>query len=62
YAAEREARAAAAVAGVPEQEPDEELVVAAEGVEGEPEEDGAVDQDELLRRLEEFKREMFTNE
>ena len=41
---------------------DEELVVAAEAVEGEPEDEGAVDQDELLRKLEEFKREMFTNE
>ena len=34
--------------------------VAAEGEDAE--EAAAIDQDELLRRLEEFKREMFTNE
>jgi N utilization substance protein A len=55
YAAEREARAAEA--GVAEGEEAEEVV--AEGAEGE---EAAIDQDELLRRLEEFKREMFTNE
>jgi N utilization substance protein A len=58
YQAEREARAAQA--GVPEQgEVAEDEAVAAEGEEGE---EAAIDQDELLRRLEEFKREMFTNE
>ena len=57
YAAEREARAA--VAGVVEGEGIEEEAVA---VEGEDVEEAAIDQDELLRRLEEFKREMFTAE
>jgi N utilization substance protein A len=59
YQAEREARAAAAVAG-PEAE--EELVVAESAEAGEAEDEASIDQDELLRRLEEFKREMFTNE
>jgi N utilization substance protein A len=55
YLAEREARAT-------EQEPTEaeEGAVLAEGEEAA--EEAAIDQDELLRRLEEFKREMFTNE
>ena len=57
YAAEREAHAAQA--GVVEGEGAEEEAVA-EGEDGE--EAAAIDQDELLRRLEEFKREMFTNE
>jgi transcription termination/antitermination protein NusA len=56
YAAEREARAAAA--GVEEGVTGEEEAVA----EGEEGEEAAIDQDELLRRLEEFKREMFTTE
>jgi N utilization substance protein A len=54
YLAEREARAAQG--GVEEEE-----VAAEEAVAEEPDET-AIDQDELLRRLEEFKREMFTNE
>jgi N utilization substance protein A len=54
YLAEREARATEQVVA-----PDEEAVVA-EG--GEEAEEAAIDQDELLRRLEEFKREMFTTE
>ncbi|MDP9107361.1 MAG: transcription termination factor NusA [Candidatus Eremiobacteraeota bacterium] len=57
YQAEREARAAQS--GVVEGEVAEDEAVA---VEGEEPEDAAIDQDELLRRLEEFKREMFTNE
>ena len=57
YQAEREARAAQS--GVEEGEVAEDEAVA---VEGEEAEDAAIDQDELLRRLEEFKREMFTNE
>jgi N utilization substance protein A len=57
YAAEREARAVAAGAG--ETETGEDEAVAAEGEEAE---EAAIDQDELLRRLEEFKREMFTTE
>ena len=57
YAAEREARAAQAGAEEPAAAAEE--AVAAEGEEGE---EAAIDQDELLRRLEEFKREMFTNE
>jgi N utilization substance protein A len=57
YQAEREARAAQA--GIAEDgEVAEDEAVAAEGEEAEE----AIDQDELLRRLEEFKREMFTNE
>jgi transcription termination/antitermination protein NusA len=55
YAAEREARAAQA--GVEEGEGAE-----VEAAEGEELDEAAIDQDELLRRLEEFKREMFTNE
>jgi N utilization substance protein A len=55
YVAEREARAAQA--GVEEAEPAED-----EAVEGEEADEAAIDQDELLRRLEEFKREMFTKE
>ncbi|HEX3428915.1 MAG TPA: transcription termination factor NusA, partial [Candidatus Limnocylindrales bacterium] len=55
YAAERAARATEQPAEVT----DEEAVVAAEGEEAE---EAAIDQDELLRRLEEFKREMFTTE
>jgi N utilization substance protein A len=58
YQAEREARAAQA--GVDEGEVAADEAVAAEGEE--PEDAAAIDQDELLRRLEEFKREMFTNE
>jgi N utilization substance protein A len=58
YQAEREARATQP--GVEEGETaEDETAVAAEGEETE---DAAIDQDELLRRLEEFKREMFTNE
>ena len=57
YQAEREARAAQP--GVEEGEVAADEAVAAEGEE--PDE-AAIDQDELLRRLEEFKREMFTNE
>jgi len=58
YQAEREARAAQS--GIPEGETaEDEAAVAAEGEEAE---EAAIDQDELLRRLEEFKREMFTNE
>jgi hypothetical protein len=56
YAAEREARAAQP--GIEEPELEAEEVVA----EGEEAEEAAIDQDELLRRLEEFKREMFTSE
>lgn len=55
YVAEREARVAQA--GVAEVEPAED-----EAVEGEEPDEAAIDQDELLRRLEEFKREMFTKE
>ncbi|HEY6233769.1 MAG TPA: transcription termination factor NusA [Candidatus Elarobacter sp.] len=58
YAAEREARAAQP--GVDEGEVAADEAVAAEGEDAE--EAAAIDQDELLRRLEEFKREMFTNE
>jgi N utilization substance protein A len=58
YQAEREARAAQP--GVEEGEVAAEEAVAADGEEAE--EAAAIDQDELLRRLEEFKREMFTNE
>ena len=54
YLAEREARAAQA--GVEEPE------VAAEEAVAEEADEAAIDQDELLRRLEEFKREMFTGE
>jgi N utilization substance protein A len=58
YQADREARASQA--GVAEDgEIAEDEAVAAEGGEAE---EAAIDQDELLRRLEEFKREMFTNE
>jgi N utilization substance protein A len=56
YQAEREARAAQTGA-----EPGEGVEAEA-GTEGEELEEAAIDQDELLRRLEEFKREMFTNE
>ncbi|HEV2741235.1 MAG TPA: transcription termination factor NusA [Candidatus Elarobacter sp.] len=58
YQAEREARATQPA--VDEGEAGEDEAVAAEGEDGE--EAAAIDQDELLRRLEEFKREMFTNE
>ncbi len=58
YLDEREARAAGT--GVAEGEPAEGDEVLAEGEEGADEE--PIDQDELLRRLEEFKREMFTAE
>ena len=58
YLDERDARAAGA--GVAEGEPAEGDEVLAEGEEGADEE--PIDQDELLRRLEEFKREMFTAE
>jgi N utilization substance protein A len=58
YQAEREARAAQP--GAEEGEVAADEAAAAEGEEGE--EAVAIDQDELLRRLEEFKREMFTNE
>jgi N utilization substance protein A len=63
YAAEREARASDAAT---DELADEALAadgeaVMAEGDEAEPDA-AAIDQDELLRRLEEFKREMFTNE
>jgi len=58
YQAEREARA-----GQAGTEEAEVAVDEAAGAEGEESEDAAaIDQDELLRRLEEFKREMFTNE
>jgi len=57
YQAERDARAAQPAADEGEVAADE--AVAAEGEDGE---EAAIDQDELLRRLEEFKREMFTNE
>ena len=56
YLAEREARAAAG--GVEETQVEADEVLA----EGEEADEAAIDQDELLRRLEEFKREMFTNE
>jgi N utilization substance protein A len=56
YAAEREARLAQVAAEGPAAE---EAVAEAEEVE---EAEAAIDQDELLRRLEEFKREMFTTE
>jgi N utilization substance protein A len=56
YLAEREARAAAGGVEETQVETDEVL---AEGAEAD---EAAIDQDELLRRLEEFKREMFTNE
>jgi N utilization substance protein A len=56
YLAEREARAVAG--GVEETEVEADEVLA----EGEEADEEAIDQDELLRRLEEFKREMFTNE
>ena len=56
YLAEREARAAQG--GVEEQE----VVVEGEQAVAEEVDETAIDQDELLRRLEEFKREMFTNE
>jgi N utilization substance protein A len=56
YLAEREARAVAG--GVEETEVEADEVLA----EGEEADEAAIDQDELLRRLEEFKREMFTNE
>jgi transcription termination/antitermination protein NusA len=56
YLAEREARAAAGGVEETQVEADEVL---AEGAEAD---EAAIDQDELLRRLEEFKREMFTNE
>jgi N utilization substance protein A len=58
YQAEREARAAQP--GVAEE--GEVATDEAEAAEGEEVEEAAIDQDELLRRLEEFKREMFTNE
>ncbi|HEY6234677.1 MAG TPA: transcription termination factor NusA, partial [Candidatus Elarobacter sp.] len=58
YQAEREARATQPA--VEEGEAGEDEAVAAEGEDGE--DAAAIDQDELLRRLEEFKREMFTNE
>ena len=58
YRAEREARAIQP--GLEAGEVAEDEAVA--GVEGEEAEEAAIDQDELLRRLEEFKREMFTNE
>jgi N utilization substance protein A len=57
YLAEREARAAAGGVGE-ETEPELDEVLA----EGDDVDDAPIDQDELLRRLEEFKREMFTNE
>ena len=57
YQAEREARAAQT--GTDEGEAASEEAVAAEGEELD---EAAIDQDELLRRLEEFKREMFTGE
>jgi len=53
YLAEREARASQT--GTEEEAATEEAVA-------EEAEEEAIDQDELLRRLEEFKREMFTNE
>jgi transcription termination/antitermination protein NusA len=55
YQAEREARAAQTGA-------EEGEGVETEAAEGEELDEAAIDQDELLRRLEEFKREMFTNE
>jgi N utilization substance protein A len=58
YQAERDARAAQP--GEIEGEAAADEAVAAEGEDAE--EAAAIDQDELLRRLEEFKREMFTNE
>ncbi len=57
YQAEREARAAQT--GVEEREGEGAEVEAGAGEELD---EAAIDQDELLRRLEEFKREMFTNE
>jgi N utilization substance protein A len=55
YLAEREARAAEAVDG-------EGAVVEEQADVDEGGEEDALDQDELLRRLQEIKREMFTNE
>ena len=55
YLAERETRAAQGGVEEPEVAADEEAVA-------QEADETAIDQDELLRRLEEFKREMFTNE
>src|SRR6202022_1476550 len=56
YLAEREARVTQPGVEGPAAEAEEVLA------QGEEAEEAPIDQDELLRRLEEFKREMFTNE
>jgi len=60
YQAEREARAAQSGVVEESETAEDETGSVADG--DDEAEDAAIDQDELLRRLEEFKREMFTNE